>query len=338
MRISDRQTTRNYLSYLEKAKTAYSETNERIASGCRFTRMSDDVSAATKALRVSVEQSKSEEYYSSVCAVSEQLTTTEDALTSINNILTKVHTKVLSAQNGTSGDSGRTALANEIEDLRDELLQIANTTYNDAFVLGGASAGTAPFSTDASGNLLYNGIDVNTVEHDGNGYYYMNGSTRTEIPMDGDRYVDIGLGLSMTGSAVNSDTAIKTSYSGLEILGYGKDVNGNTNSVFNILTQLADNLTDYDEDTVGNYDDKLLSFSETFTGYLTDIGAKTSFLDTVKNRLSNNIDTYDSQINRLVGIDDAKEAINQTTNDYVLKAILSIGSEIIPVSLMDFLN
>ena len=33
--------------------------------------------------------------------------------------------------------------------------------------------------------------------------------------------VDIGLGIDMTGSTVKSDTAMKISYSGLEILGFG---------------------------------------------------------------------------------------------------------------------
>ena len=338
MRISDKQTTRNFIKYVEKARTDYAETNERVASGKRFTRISDDVSAATKALRVRMDQSKAEDHYSNVSAVTEQLSSTEDALTSINDILTKVHTKVLTALNGTSGESGRETLAGEITNLRNELLQYANTTYNDAFVLGGTSSKTAPFSTDDSGNLLYNGIDVNSIAHDDDGYYYMDGATRTNIPMDGDTYVDVGLGISMTGSAVKSDSAIKTSYSGLEILGYGKDSDGDTNNVFNILTQLSDNLEDYDEETLGTYDDKLLSFTENFTGYLTDVGSKTSYLDAIKSRLDTSIDTYQSQIKRLVGIDDAEEATNQSMNDYVLKAVLSMGADIIPVSLMDFLN
>jgi len=338
MRISDKQTTRSFLNNLEKAKTAYAETNERIASGKRFTRISDDVSAGTRALRVRADLSKTQEYYDNVNAVNEQLTTTEDALTAINEILTKVHTKVLSAMNSTSGESGRQALANEIGDMRDELLQFANTTYNDAFVLGGSSASTAPFTTDDSGNLLFNGIDVNSIEHDDNGYYCMDGSTRTEIPMSGDTYVDVGLGISMTGSTVDSDSAIRTSYSGLEILGSGKDGTGTTNNIFNILTQLSDNIANYNADVVGSYDDKLLSFTESFSGYLTDIGAKTSFLDTIEKRINTSIDTYESQIGRLVGIDDAEEVTNQSQNDYVLKAVLSMGAKIIPVSLMDFLN
>lgn len=338
MRISDRQTARDYLKYLDKAKSNYAETNLKIASGNRFTSISDDVSAATKALRIRVERAKSEEYYGNVKAVNEQLSTTENALTSINGVLTSAHSKVLAALNGTSGEAGRTALANEIGSVRDEVLQFANTTYNDKFVLGGTSAGTAPFSTDSSGNLLYNGSNVDDIIYDNATGKYFDTVKKIDVPMDGDTYVDVGLGITMTGSNVQSDTAMKTSYSGLEILGFGKDADGNPNNVYNILSKLKDNITKYDADKVGAYDDKLASFTTNFRGYLTDIGAKTSFLDTIEKRVSTKLDTYDSQINRLVGIDDAEEATNQSMNDYVLKAVLSMGSKIIPVSLMDFLN
>ena len=338
MRISDRQTARNYLKYLDKAKTNYAGTNQKIASGNRFTKISDDVSAASKALRVSVEKSKSEEYYGNVKAVNELLTTTENALTSINGVLTSAHSKVLAALNGTSGEAGRTALANELGSMRNEILQFANTTYNEKFVLGGTSAGTAPFSIDSSGNLLYNGSNVDDIKFDNVTGKYMDTVKNIEVPMNGDTYVDVGLGITMSGSDVHSDTAMKTSYSGLEILGFGKDADGKPNNIYNILSRLKDNITNYDADKVGAYDTKLLSFTTSFRGYLTDVGSKTNFLDTIEKRVSTKIDTYDSQIKRLVGIDDAEEATNQSMNDYVLKAVLSMGSKIIPVSLMDFLR
>ena len=166
----------------------------------------------------------------------------------------------------------------------------------------------------------------------------MDGADRKEIPMDGDNYVDVGLGILMTGSAVQSGTAVKTSYSGLDILGFGTDADGSSNNVFNILTQLEDNIKNYSAENVSALDDKLVSFTSKFRGYLTDIGSTTSFLDTIEKRIDTTIDTYNNQTTRLVGINDAEEATNQTMNDYVLKAVLSMGANIMPTSLMDFLN
>ena len=47
MRVADKTTQRNYLKYLNNARTDYAETNMKIASGNRFTKLSDDVSAGT---------------------------------------------------------------------------------------------------------------------------------------------------------------------------------------------------------------------------------------------------------------------------------------------------
>ncbi len=338
MRISDRQTARNFLKYLDNAKSNLSDTNLRIASGARFTKISDDVSAGTKALRASVEKAKTQEYLGNVKAVGEQLSTTEDALSAINDILANAHTKVLSALNGPSSDSGREALSNLIGSLRDEVVQFANTKYNDKFVLGGTSAAVPPFSVNAGGKLLYNGIDVDSIERDNAGFFYMDGLDRKDIPMDGDSYVDIGLGIKLVNGKAQTGTAMKTSYSGLEILGFGTDADGKTNNIYNILDQLKDSITNADSDTMGAYDTKLLNATTLFRGHLTDIGAKTSFLDTIEKRINTKLDNYDSQTKRLVGINDAEEATSQTMNDYVLKAVLSMGADIIPVSLMDFLR
>jgi len=330
MRVSDRETARNYLKYLDKAKNNYASTNEKIASGSRFTRISDDVSAGTRALRVRSDMAKTQDYSDNVKAVNEQLTTTENAMTSINKIVTEAHSKVLKALNATTGQSGATAIANEIGAMRDEILQFANTKYNEMFVLSGSSAGSAPFSTDSSGKLFYNGVDVNDIVKQTDGSYMnKNGS---KIPMNEDVYVDIGLGINMTGSTVKPDSAMKVSYSGLDILGVGTD------NIFNLLTEIKNNISTNNTEALGKCDEKLLSFSSTFRGYLTDIGSKTSFLDTIESRLDTSLDTYKSQISRLVGINDAEEATNQSMNDYVLKAVLSMGAKLLPTSLMDFIR
>ncbi len=339
MRVSDRMTARNYLKYLDNAKTNYAKTNERISSGNRFIRISDDVSAGTRVLRVRGDMTKSQEYYDNVKSINEQMSSTENAIMSINDILGVVHSKkVVHALDGTAGESGRNAIANEIAAMRKEILQFANSKYNTQYVLGGSTAKTPPFSTDADGKLLYNGISVDAIQKDDVGYYYMDGLDRKNIPMDDPIYADIGLGVRMQGSDIESDTAFQVSYSGLDILGFGKNDGGTPTNVYNILNEMESLIRKNDMETLRKYDDQLVKSIDKFTANLTDIGAKTNFLDTVQNRIEKDIDSYKSQINTLMGIKDAEEAMNQTMNDYVLKAVLQMGSNILPMSLMDYLR
>ena len=106
MRVADSTTVRNYLGYLDQAKTNYATTNLRIASGERFSAISDDVSAGTRVLRVRADKNKAEEYYDTVKAVDDQLSVTENAVSSINTALSAVHTKIVKAETATTGDSG----------------------------------------------------------------------------------------------------------------------------------------------------------------------------------------------------------------------------------------
>lgn len=343
MRVADSTTQRNYLSYLDQAKTNYATTNLRISSGERFTTISDDVSAGTRVLRVRADKNKAEEYYSTVKSVNEQLSVTEDSITSINTALQNIHTKILKAENDTTGSSGRTTLANEVSSLKSEVLSYLNTKYNNSYVLGGSASATAPFTVDSqSGALKYNGIEVSKISYDstsGNYTYVDDAGTTQTVPMNSDVYADIGLGLKMTDSTVQSDTAFKISYSGLEVVGVNtKGTSDTTNNLYDLLSSIETAMRNNDTTTLGTLDTELTSKKDSFSALITDVGTKTSYLDSIESGLETKIDSYTSQISDLMGIDDAKEATNQTLNDYVLKAVLSMGSKILPLSLMDYVK
>ena len=342
MRVADSTTQRNYLSYLDQAKTNYATTNARISSGERFTTISDDVSAGTRVLRVRADKSKAEEYYSTVKSVNEQLSVTESGITSINTTLQSVHTKILKAENDTTGSSGRETLANEISALKSEVLQYLNTKYNNSFVLGGSGSTSAPFSVDStSGALKYNGVEVSKISYNSTtgDYTYVDGGETKTIPMNSDVYADIGLGLKMTGSDVQSDTAFKISYSGLDVIGVSTASDGSAaNNIYDLLSKIETAMRSDDTSTLGTLDTELTAKRDTFSKFITDVGTKTSYLDSIESSLETKIDSYTSQISDLMGIDDAKEATNQTLNDYVLKAVLSMGSKILPLSLMDYVK
>lgn len=349
MRVADRTTQRNYLEYLDRAKTNYATTNERIASGARFLSLSDDVSAGTRVLRVREDMAKTQNYYETIKSVNDELSVTENAITSISSILSNVHTKIVKGLNDATGTSGREALANEIDNLKSEILQYANTKYNNKYVLGGTSAVSAPF-TVKDGNLYYNGIDIRNITKDETTKRYQytdttDGKTK-DVPMDDDLYADIGLGLTFKKGSdgkvttdVVSDTAMKVSYSGLEVLGFGKGgTTGSYSNIYNLLTDISKSLRASDMTKLGELDAELTNTSQSFSKFVTDVGTKTSYLDDLQESTEAKLDSYQSQVSNLMGIDDAEEATNQTLNDYVLKAVLSMGSKILPLSLMDYIR
>lgn len=341
MRVADRSTARNFLKYLSKARTDYAETNHRIASGHRFEELSDDVSAGTRVLRARTDLYKSKKQYDNVKTISEEMKATEDGMTSINDILNDIHgKKIIKALDDTTGEAGRKAIANEIHAMRQEILQFANTQYGKKYVFGASNASNrAPFTLDGNGNVLYNGINVNEIQkrNDGTYFYVSNGKER-DIPMNDDIYMDIGLGIKMNGSKVDPATGFKISYSGLEIMGFGQTADGKSNNIINVLKDIEDAIRNNDKEALGDLDTHLTELTDKFRSNLTDIGAKTNFLETMETRLKNSVDGYKTKINMLMGTNDGEESTNQTMNEYVLKAVIQMGARILPVSLMDFLR
>ena len=174
MRVADKTTQRNYLRYLNNARTNYAETNMKIASGNRFIELSDDVSAGTRMLNSRVELFKSEKQLSNVQAINSEFKAVEDSMMSMNDVLNEIiGTKLIRASSETVGDTGRVTIAAEIKSMKEELIQFANMKFATKYPFGGSTAKTAPFSLSDDGRLLYNGIDVDTVQQraDGSRYY-----------------------------------------------------------------------------------------------------------------------------------------------------------------------
>ena len=225
--------------------------------------------------------------------------------------------------------------------MKEEIIQFANMKFATKYPFGGSTAKVAPFSLSDDGKLLYNGIDVDSVKQrtDGTRYYVDENGVEQEIAKDNPLFIDIGLGVRVDGNSFNSVSGFEASFSGLQILGFGvDDESGNTNNIINLITQIEDTLINYDPERFHELQDHLVARVDVFRTNLTDMGAKTNFLDTMETRLQNQVDNYKFRIDELVGINDAEEATNQSMNDYILKAVIQMGSKILPVSLWDYLR
>lgn len=328
------------MKYLNKAKNNYAKTNEQVASGNRFEKMSEDVSAGTRVMRTRMDLYKSQKHLDNVKSVNDEMAVAEDTMMSMQDLLNNAHALVVKASSEDKGASGQEAIANEIKALKEQMLYLANSKAGKRFMFGGSNASLkAPFAVGDDGKLTYNGINMDSIQKDDLGYFYEKDGVRQNIPMDEEVYLDVGLGLRMQGSNIDGTTGMKISFSGLEIMGFGVNAEtGLSNNLYNILDDIEKNLRTFDSTTLGKLDTQLTQRTTAFTGNLTDIGAKTKFLDNMQERLQSNVDSYKVRIDNLMGVDDKEAAMNLTMNDYVLKAVLQMGARVLPTSLMDFLR
>lgn len=340
MRVSDRSTARNYLKYMNSARSSYDKTNLQVASGNRFTKLSDDVAAGTRVLHTRMDMYRTEKHLGNVQAIADEMNNAETAIRGMSDLLSRAHELMVGAVNDGKGEIGRKAIADELKTMKQELLQLVNTTYGKNYTFGGTNAGSAaPFKVDADGNIHYNGIAVNDIQKDIDGYFYMDeNGLRKDIPMDEPVYMDVGLGITKTQTQLDGGSGFLISFNGLDLVGYGKDGDGDPGNIYNLLTELEVNLRDYDKEKVERLSSKLEKQTDIFGGNVTEIGARTKQLETMEERLKGRVGAFKNHIQNLMGMDPAEGAIQQKMDDFVWKSVLQMGSRILPVSLMDFLR
>ncbi len=342
MRIADRTSARNYLNYLYSAKGDFEKTTQQIASGNRFTQLSDDLTAGTRVMNTRMDMYKTETHYDNVTAVNDELTMTEDRLLDVSAILEKARTLALKAANEVNDPEVRTIIASEVENLAKQLLTNTNSRFSERYLFGGSNASQdEPFTIGADGKLEYNGIPVDDIQKDpttGEFFYTDAGGVNQEIPMDEDVYIDIGLGIKMNESQIQGDTGFKVSYSGLDVFGFGVDEDGNSVNLYNILYDLQTSMKDDDTEAIGDNMERIKDETDKFLVNVTEIGMQTQYLDTVESRLKDTVDLYKVSINDLMGTNYEEAAITLSMDEMVLKAVQQLGSRIMPVSLMDFLS
>jgi flagellar hook-associated protein 3 FlgL len=152
-RITQQSMSRQSVTHLQQALDRFQTLQERVASGKRVERPSDDPVATATSLRHRSDLARRAQYERNIDDASGWLTSADTALTSASSLLNRVQELVLRGKNdGAMSPADRAALADEVDSLREGLLDLANTSYLDRAVFGGTSGASEAY--DPSGTFV----------------------------------------------------------------------------------------------------------------------------------------------------------------------------------------
>jgi flagellar hook-associated protein 3 FlgL len=144
--------TSSFLSYaatisnLQKRQTELSDAQQRLTSGLRVLRASDDPTAAARAERARALVQRSESTQRAVDASRNSMTLTESALADAGELIQQARELVVAAGNASYSDAERADVANQIDAIRKQLLSVANRSDGSGgYVFSGQGAGRPPF-------------------------------------------------------------------------------------------------------------------------------------------------------------------------------------------------
>ncbi|MDK2801118.1 MAG: flagellar hook-associated protein 3 FlgL [Clostridiales bacterium] len=182
MRITQGMITEAFMRNLSYNLKKLNDKEDMLSSGKRVRRPSDDPVSAILAMRLRNTLSGIEQYNKNVNDALTWLKNTESALANTGDILQRIRELTVNAANDTLTPEDRQTILDEVSQLKLQILQEANTSYNNRYLFGGYATDQPPFyidsitgkitaNTSATGTLKYNlgmnnNMDVNVLGTD----------------------------------------------------------------------------------------------------------------------------------------------------------------------------
>jgi len=151
--IFDRATTQ-----MSNAMNALSKSQAQIATGKQILNPSDAPDQAAMMARIKATLARQDNYSKALDTVQARLDLESTTLSSASDVLVRIKELTIQATNGTQGTVSRTAIATEMQGLRNQLLSLSNardTTGN--YIFAGSKVSTPAFQADATGAVSYQG-------------------------------------------------------------------------------------------------------------------------------------------------------------------------------------
>lgn len=164
MRLSTANMFEASISTLQKRQQEMQDAQQRLTSGKRVEKGSDDPTGAARAERARTAIGQVDASTRALEASRNSMTLAESALGDANEIMQQIRETLVAAGNASYTDAERKSLANKVQGLRDQLLSIANRGDGSGGYLfsGQGTTGTPfldnPVQRDAAGNRTGGGV------------------------------------------------------------------------------------------------------------------------------------------------------------------------------------
>ena len=157
MRISSIEQFRQGIDSILDQQAKLNRTQQQLATGKNVLKPSDDPAVATQLLNLSALKANNVQYDRNIGTAENELELQESVLASSGNVLQRVRELVIQANNGTQSSYTRAAIADEISNLADELLQLSNTkSPSGEYIFSGYNSRTPAFAKSGAG-YVYQG-------------------------------------------------------------------------------------------------------------------------------------------------------------------------------------
>jgi len=302
MRITNNMLVNNMINHIGRNLTRMETYQKKLATGKKISVPSDDPVVAARALKLRTDVSQIEQHKRNVDDAMSWLEITESSLSNVGDILHRARELAVQGSNGTSTAEDTEKIAQEVEQLKGQLVQIGNATYAGRYIFSGFKTDTKLINEDGTF-----AIDVDNTE-----------SIMYEIG------ISDNINVNVMGGQLFNDGAVATA--------------GETGQLVQNITDFAEALKtgnkDIINDSIARFDDDMNNLLAIRAG----VGARYNRLELTSSRLENDKLNFTELMSENEDVDQAENIMLLKSEENVYKASLSGGAKIIQTSLVDFLR
>ncbi|SHM96761.1 flagellar hook-associated protein FlgL [Gracilibacillus kekensis] len=304
MRVTQGMLSHNSLRNLSNSYQSLGKYMDQLSTGKKINRPSDDPVVAMKGMNYRSMVSNVEQYERNLGEVHNWMDNSDNALDKANDVLERLREIAVQGANGTYEEEQRENMAEEVDQLRSHLEDLANSKVNNKY--------------------LFNGAGTTGVENATGDY-----EPPYEIAADGSN-----------NNAPNNNDPVRIEVSD----GNKVQVNVNPSeffdtSIFTDITNFSNELKNgTDDEAIGDYIGVIDTHIDNNVNARADLGARQSRVELVENRLTQQQVTAKDMMSKNEDADIEEVIMNLTSQESIHRAALSAGARIIQPSLLDFLR
>lgn len=299
MRITQSMVTANTLNNINTVYANLEKYQNQASTGKKITLPSDDPIAATNGMYYTSESNAISQYQNNVSTLQNWMSNSGTAISQVSSDISKIHTLVVQASNGTLNANDQSTIATEIESIKQDLLNTANTQVAGNYIFHGSAVTSSPVST--------------TTQSDGSQSYSVD-TTPNDLNI-----------------AVSNGVSIRANVNQGNIFGSGQ--NNILNTVNGIIDDLKNNPSNLSNDL-----SSLDTYTNNISAEQADLGARQNQVDSISNRLTQQQTSATQGLSNNIDVDFEQAVMNMSTQQTAYQAALSVGAKIIQPSLLDYLG
>jgi len=296
----------SFLGNLNSNLSAMNKYQTQLSSSKRITKISDDPIGVMSILATKSKLNKLDQYSRNVTEAKSLLTQTETSVNEMNEMVVSLYEQAVSATTDSKNGDDRKAIAVYVEQLKEQIFNLGNTTLGDKYVFGGYNTEEPPFKMDGD-VVKYNNVDL-----------IIEDSSDLESQKI---QFEIGKGIKT-----------KVSINGVNLMGKGED------NILKIVDDLILALNSNDTNKISESVGKLQNKQSDILSVISEIGGNTKRLDIVEQRYGQDVMNYETMLSDVEDVDVAKAIMEYKNAEAVYNSALSIGSKILQPSLLDFMK